>query len=659
MSIPNGYYAIPGMVAGLYVFNTGVYPANDLEIEYLYSTKNATSSTGYLFGARNQNSNTSAGQYGLMYGSTSYFAYHSARISLGSTVVNNGVCHFHGLNNSMEWLTAETFITKTGATGTFTGTKTIYVGGLDNNGSFAQTLTHAVHGMRIWKNGTLVRDYVPCYHITTGYEGMWDWVNFTFTTTRRPLYSGEVTANDNTGGKGFLITPGGEKTKTIAVTDSTNYVMYFCKVTAEPEDGYEFAYWTDENNNIVSYKQTFQVETGSPKTYTPHFQKITDLDMNMKYQLKVYQYGEASSKHETVEVLSAAVKTDAMQKTTSEFVLDAVPSALLKGSIVSLYSPRGRQLYFGVINSIEGNKITCREPLSIFDQDYVFIPSEVNKNASYNTITGIAMLMQDADYSNFVETGATDTLLQRKMANVIASVSDNLNYGKYRFLSLDHNKNPNSNLPTLSQTETKNLEEYILDLFNDFGVYIENAEYQDDKILFYPFYYKLGNLITISDNSEAITDVNVIYEDQEVNVIMVYNSAGSTLRGIYGAKTDETVQEVTGDYTSFIGYNDYKAKVVLSDEDIINVIAQNLTNSHLNHKITFKVAFGGMFRPEDFYIGRPINFYVGDKLYQSVITSVSFEILENREQIANATITIGKVRTNLTSKINLGKAGKK
>ena len=48
-------------------------------------------------------------------------------------------------------------------------------------------------------------------------------------------------------------------------------------------------------------------------------------------------------------------------------------------------------------------------------------------------------------------------------------------------------------------------------------------------------------------------------------------------------------------------------------------------------------------------------FYVGNQLYKSVVTAVSFDILENKENIANAKVTLGNVRTSLTSKLNIKK----
>lgn len=661
--LPSGYKYLSALALTTYL-NTGVNPSDDLEIDFLFSG-DATMTGGYLFGARNSNSNTSAGQYNLYYtsGGTSYFGYRSARVNLGSFTIDGGLqgyvpTHFYGLNNSMQWNTGNNLITNQGATGTFTGTRTMYLGGLNNAGSVSNALNYCVHALSIKQGGTLVRNYIPCVYSNA--VGLYDTVNGTFTalSTSRTPYAYLVTINDNTGGTGFAKTWDGELTKEIYCGGSGFYVKGYSYATlvASAEDGYEFQNWTDGNGNVVSEKAEFSYKPTTASTLTPNFRKIANIDLNMNYQLKVYEYGTLSIRHETVAVRSASVKTDALQKTSSTFELESVPSTLIKNSIVSLHSPKGKQLYIGVVNAIEGNTITCREAMSIYDREYVFSQSAMPSGNAL--VYSLESLMQRADYSNFVVSGL-DNLLHRRFTNTMPLQSDNtsLNAKHKQLLSPDHANNPNFTIPALDQTETKNLEDYLFEMFNDYGIYIDVAESDTDKsrIEFYPFYYKLGENLTISNNYEDVTDVEVVVEDQEANVLVLYNSTGATQRGIYASRTDGSTEEVVSPYTNYLAYTDYKSKVVMSDDNVIDVINQNLSNAHLNHKITFNVALGGLYRAEDFYIGRPIQFYVGDKLYQSVITSVAFDIAENQERIIGAKITIGKVRTNLTSKLNLGK----
>lgn len=663
MSLPSGYTAMVGIRLTSY-FNTGILPSSDLEIEYLFNRGGlGAGSTGYLFGSRRTNSNTSDSQYNLYMGSPYYFGYGGARVSLGSNpqFVANYVSHFYGFENSMQMNTYVTMTTGQGnASATFNTTRPIWLGGLNNAGSLSGQFVHTMYGMKISQSGSVVRDYIPCYDTTNSTIGLYDNITEQFYNLSTPTGLSNaylVSVNDNTGGEGFAKMLRGDFVKEIYGGSTTYWGFGGVTLVAKAEDGYEFVNWTDGNGNIVSTEPEFQHTPTADITFTPNFQKVTDVAINTNYQLKIYQYGQSGGSRPTVLVQSATVKTDTLQKTTSTFVLKEVPSIITKGSYVSLFSPRGKQMYFGVVESIDENTITCREMLSVFDQDYVFSPSLI-PNTDYTVMQILETLIAKAEASNFDPINNADFLLLRKLSSIYNVNPDNqglFNF-KVRFLTLDHNKNPNFNIPAISSTETKNFEEYLLQIFNDFGIYVDIKEYNASRIQLSPYYYKADDTIDVSNNSEAITDVNVLLEDQEANVVMVYNSSGTTVRGKYGVKTDGTIVEATaGIYNQLIAYSDYKAKVVMSDDNIITILSQNLTNAQLNHKITFNVRFGGMFKQEDFYIGRPINFYIGDKLYQSVITSVEFNIVENREMIDGAKITIGKVRTNLTSKLNLGK----
>ena len=645
--LPSGYTHLEGLYLSSYL-DTGVYPSDDLEIEFLFSGM----TSGYIFGARNSNSNTSAGQYNLYYGgtSTSYFGYRSARVNLGTFSTGN-IVHFYGLNNSMQLNGNTAIITSEGATGTFTGTRTVWLGGLDNAGSLLNQVKYAVHGLSIKQGGTLIRYYIPCYDTANSQVGLYDTVNSSFTSLSTPATPPAylVTINDNTGGVGYARTMLEDKAKQIyggAIGLINGY--YKVNLIAEAEDGYEFANWTDGNGNVVSTEPNFQYEPTAAITLTPNFRKITKITMDMNYFVKNFNYGQSG--YTTVQVRSATIKTDTLQKSSSTIVLDSVPSTMQKNSYVLLYSPRGKMLYIGLINAIEGNTITCREPLAIYDQNYIFT---AQSNAKVGLMYWLDFLLARADNPKF-STGGGDDLMTRKMYHTLGAENQHF-INKTRFLSLDHSRNPNAVAPSIDSTETKNLEDFLLGIFNDYGVYVDATEYNGRYILYTPFYYKLDDTITIADNSEAITDVNVVFEDQEANVLMIYDSTGATLRGTYGAKTDGTIGEPAYPYSDYVAYKDYKLKLEMTDDNIIDVIDKSLSNAYLNHKITFNVAYGNMYHAEDFYIGRPINFYVGDQMYQSVITSVEFSIIENREQIDGAKITIGKVRTNLTSKLNLGK----
>ena len=149
--LPNGYTQCRN-VGGVY--DTGIYPSNTLTIDALFQ-KSALSQTGFLFGARNTNSTSSAGQMNLNIAATTYFGYASARVSMGAQLVTEEKMHIHVDRNVMEVGTPIQIFTGTGATSSFTGTRTMYIGALNNAGAVYQPLGAGVFGFIIYENGTV------------------------------------------------------------------------------------------------------------------------------------------------------------------------------------------------------------------------------------------------------------------------------------------------------------------------------------------------------------------------------------------------------------------------------------------------------------------------------------------------------------------------
>ena len=220
-------------------------------------------------------------------------------------------------------------------------------------------------------------------------------------------------------------------------------------------------------------------------------------------------------------------------------------------------------------------------------------------------------------------------------------------------LSLYEEENSVVTTPTITDTGVQNLEDYILS-FSNFGIYVSFEKVLDgiaDYLV--PRYFKNNDTLTISDNVESISNVSVTIESQENTIVNIFNSTG-TLRGMYGVRLDGSIgrYDVLGeDLTQYLGYTNYFGSVAMSDDPLNTILAENLSLSGLNHKITFDIDFRGMLSLEQLKIGTPVDFYYGGDLYKSVITGVSFEITQNIENITNAKITMGNVRTSLTSKL--------
>lgn len=165
------------------------------------------------------------------------------------------------------------------------------------------------------------------------------------------------------------------------------------------------------------------------------------------------------------------------------------------------------------------------------------------------------------------------------------------------------------------------------------------------------------------DSWEAIKNVLIVDEDVETNTLMIFSDDGATNRGAFTILKDGTIQQMTSDTPVPNRYGTGKTSFVFDSSNAIKDIAQsNLPASQFNHKIQFDILFNDEYRFDDFNLGQLIEFHSKsrpDKVYDSALTAWSYEIEENSDVIKHAKFTLGNVRNNLTSKINLNVKTKK
>lgn len=644
--LPNGYIECAS-VKGMY--DTGVLASSGLEINALFN--NDIYDGGYLFGARNSNSKSSAGQLNLLCGSTSYFGYNNGRGSVAELNLQQRFLHVYVKDNEIQCSSQTKILTASRTAASFEGTRTMYINSMNNAGSEGTSADARIVGFIISQNGTVIRDYVPCIYEQDSKVGLFDLVTETFLEPLQTVSSSnyhKLTIGDSVGGTGYITTEHGDRL--------TEMMMYYritdgstpCHCVAEPLDGYMFTNWT-VNGNVVSTDMEYDAEFSSETVLTPNFMRISSLEGGGSDFMGEVDHTYYSSARKTyLKILSAKITKDALQKSTSTFIADEIPSNVKEGMILRIYSPKGETVYRGIIKSIEDKTITCRELLSLYDRDYIFSPSTFdasNLNAMYQMFD----LLQRGRASRAFETDQSklDLLLTTYILNFMVSVP-------FRYkLSLYHDRNCNVSLPSFTETEIKNLEDLILS-YASFGIFMKDISNLEVS----PYYYMRNEKLTLGDNIETIRNVKVEQQTQEDNVLVIYNSAGSTIRGMYGVMLDGTIGQYTVESineSDFLASTNYHGKVVMSDDPINTLLAQNLSSSALNHKITFDVQFGGMLTREKMEVGTPVDFYIGNRLYKSVVTAVDYSIPQNTEKIQNATITLGNVRNSLTAKLNLKK----
>lgn len=675
--LPSGYIPCVGVVPtnNSYV-DTGIYPSNTLSVDMLISGFGWYNANCYVFGSRNTNSNTSAGQLGYYASSTTtnYFAYASARVSMGSGDQFGGIyrrLHFHSDSNVAEAVSESGLVlTATGATTTFTGTRPMYLFGFNNAGTLIWA-QYCLHGFLVYDNGTLAYDGEPCYETSSGKFGVYDRVNNTFAqlSSVRSLY--KVSITQSTGGQAYAKTYHKDYVKEIYGANNTEAGYDLVKCVAIADSGYSFLNWTDSNGNIVSTEESFEYSATADETLKANFLK--DIKDNTKSIYKAIAMGYASYNITDspsfrtdifADVKSGSVVVDSLQRATSTFVLKEVPSALQTNLPIFVFSPKGRCIYQGIIWKIEDDTLTCREPMSVWDEEFMFKP---NTNLNGYNYTIHTVMWNIHRYAFFAHSyNATDSTLP---INYLSRRKfDDVQEQRNREMQLKEEDNLFVTAPTITGNEIKNMEDFLFDLFQ-YGVY-ERSEmatvtetyngqtYSRHCMNVTPFFYKENDEVVIGDNSEKVRNISVTEEEMEATVLAWFDSAGTTLKGYYGATKDGKVMRydnLTGSLSNFIGYNNYKLKVVTSDDKEATVLAQNLTNAGLNHKITFDLELGELYNFETFKVGTPVKFYYKDKVFNSMVTGVKFDFDMQVDSIKTINVTLGNVRTNLTSKLNLKK----
>lgn len=707
--LPSAYDPVLGLYksstydTGFY-FDTGITADNNTNVNVLFGTPEYNSTildtmNTAVFGARRTNSTSSADQLNLVFAKTSEFGYGTGRSTFRiDATIEEGYVFYYFSNkaNVMNFNMDNTEqIEVTRNTATFTGTLPIYAMAINSAGSpmHGSSPVMTFFFMSITKSGTLVRDLYPARRISDGQVGLYDFVQNAFILPNGTLtdYSTSISVASGGNGQAVIHMPHGDYSKIWVKTMNTNmsendFSQVNLSMEAYPNEGYVFSHWTNNNGTIVSRERVLHEIPGSygtnQKVFTAHFVKLNDHVQKDKFLLLGLQYGGVpyGARGRDYNIYSLirnfSIREDGLTKTTSTITLESIPSVYQTNMPVAIYSSRGKFIWAGIIESINDTTLTCREGLSILDEDFIFVP-----NSSYGGInlTNYALPSAISRYTGKFFTLHTSSTTAFTDTNKASERKGETffhypNTGVIQFdnaLDYDNSKNVSLTMPLITETEVSNLEDYLIELFNSTGygvhatVYKQGTAIDLTNYLRLEYYYPNRNEeLIMSDDYENITNVNISVESQQYTVLEVFNEAGTTCRGVYGMQTDGTISDmiITDEkpLESFIGYTDCKTATILSDDNINTVLVQYLSNSKYNHIITFDIDLNDcLYDFEDFEIGRRVRFYHENKVYESVVTGKEYGLDEDQDSIKTMKVTLGKVRRTLTDKIKLSNLKKK
>lgn len=218
-------------------------PSGYTQLEYIQSNGTQFIDTGFkpnqntrvVMDLQGTNTNTSGvymhyGVPSFMAGKASssswnYYVYYSTQEVAYSTRTASNFIARHTIDQNKNVITTGSD-TKTLTTATFSSSYNMYLFGVNNNGSLSYASPIRVFSCKIYDNGTLIRDYVPCKN-SSGTIGLYDLVNSTFSTNS--------TGNSFIAGPQLVVhsLPDGYTALAAIKSSGTQYINTGYKVTSE------------------------------------------------------------------------------------------------------------------------------------------------------------------------------------------------------------------------------------------------------------------------------------------------------------------------------------------------------------------------------------------------------------------------------------------
>lgn len=195
--LPEGYQEVEYIESsGTQYIDTGVKPNQDTGVTIDFQLTNV-SSWQCIFGAANSAQN--ADEYGVWHSGTKFgFYYASTNVTVGvnATTRHQFVCSKNSLSVDGTAYSSPVYTN-------FTTNYNLILCAVNYAGNINYSASVKLYSAKIYANGVLVRDFIPCKNVN-GVVGLWDNVNNQFYTNSG---SGTFTAGRDVGD--IVITPGG------------------------------------------------------------------------------------------------------------------------------------------------------------------------------------------------------------------------------------------------------------------------------------------------------------------------------------------------------------------------------------------------------------------------------------------------------------------
>ena len=183
MSLPSGFKKLEYIQSsGTQYIDTGFKPNQDTRVVcevggYSIADNSATN----LFGARTSTSSSDQFSFNIA-GSTNYRSdYYNSRVGYSTELSFSGKIHIDKNKNVCSIESDGTTYTVTNTQGTFQTPFNLFIFGENRNGSVHTIPNVKLYYFKLYDNGVLIRDFIPCKN-ASGVVGLWDDANSKFYT---------------------------------------------------------------------------------------------------------------------------------------------------------------------------------------------------------------------------------------------------------------------------------------------------------------------------------------------------------------------------------------------------------------------------------------------------------------------------------------------
>lgn len=338
----------------------------------------------------------------------------------------------------------------------------------------------------------------------------------------------------------------------------------------------------------------------------------------------------------TARVLSFDLEQDLISSACSEITVDKLANSVTVGDVCFVTNESGEQLFKGIIESIDGNKLTLGDILKIYEDEAVITPPYYKVNCKLHEYPQKVF--------EICKAGSMNT-------NV-----DNLEYSYYNNVDYEVINNKNKDIQrTFEPFSTINTYEVLKNLYSQRNLVVDVdiplmplarnnkiiSKYVGDK-----FIYKIidNSVYTVNFSfEEEMTPVNklAIWKKIDDNNFNFVKSVFLTPSGLITKADDPTRLRKIKSKNVFLEKD-------ATDADVQKAIDDNIEDTLYLHQIEIElIADNTLYDWRKMELGERYEVFANNKYYKTVLTGIKLK----KDSLANEMrifLVFGKSRTKLT-----------